>query len=158
MSWVPTLGGHTPWPRPKWRVEPGSTIRWLDAKKIVHFFKSLVARDEKWIDYSNARRKRSWGSPSDPPNLLVPMERIYSRVILLISVGMSVDWPRPLEANKQTSLVTILVWRGWKSWICGSKLILRYPVQPTRCPLGDCAARFVTGDTMCRVLNDMHRH
>ena len=38
MSVDSTLGYRTPWPRPKWRVGPRSAIRWLDAKKIIHFW------------------------------------------------------------------------------------------------------------------------
>ena len=69
------------------------------------------------------------------------------------------DTPRPLEADSQTSSSQDICVEGLaESWICGSKLILRYPGQPTRCPLRDCADQFVTGDTMCGAMNAMHRH
>ena len=38
MSVDSTLGYRTPWPRPNWRIAPRSAIRWLDAKKIIHFW------------------------------------------------------------------------------------------------------------------------
>ena len=48
------------------------------------FLKSLVTGDEKWIGYSNLKRKRSWGSPSDPPNVTPKADLDQKKVMLSI--------------------------------------------------------------------------
>ena len=69
------------------------------------------------------------------------------------------DTPRPLVADRQSPSNQDDCAEGVaESWIRGSRLILCYPGQATRCPLRDCANQFVTGDTMCGAMNAMHRH
>jgi len=46
------------------------------------FLESLVNGDEKWIVYINLKRKRSWGSPFDPPNVS-PKPDLHQKKVLL---------------------------------------------------------------------------
>lgn len=82
MSADSTLGWRTPWPRPKWRVEPKSAIRWWDANKIIHFLKSLVTGDEKWIVYNNVRWKNH--GKILPIHQKKPKTELHQKVILSI--------------------------------------------------------------------------
>ena len=53
-------------------------------KKNHRFLKSLETGDEKWIVYNNLKRKKSWGSPSDPPHVTPKTDLHQEKVMLSI--------------------------------------------------------------------------